>query len=123
MTEHPTLADRAQRLARAIYSRAGLTIDPPRIVVRDVQRGRHAEKSRLVVLPLWLFDTEAQARELYFEWYVAHECAHDLASERGHGLEFQMWLRHLAPDAWHWERGYKRRQYDAARRFVHDASP
>lgn len=103
--------------AKRIYRRAGLDVATlPEIRIRDVKAGRYLHDTDCITLPLWLGDRLNDSRApRYFEWYVAHELAHGLAGKAAlHGLVFQMVLRDLAPEAWHWESTYKPRNYAQA---------
>jgi hypothetical protein len=88
---------------------------PPTVVVKDVLRGRMKLKQRRMVLPEWLCEHPA----LYRKWYIAHELAHLIVhdetggKDQTHGHAFQSVLHQLAPDAHHFEAGYKPRQYAA----------
>lgn len=97
----------ALAIARAIYRRVGLTIEPPPIRVSDVKTGRYYWKPRArITLPVWLWDGREADRPGYTEWYIAHELAHGLSGMHGHGTWFQLVLWWLAPDVWHWEATY-----------------
>lgn len=106
----------AYSIAGEIWDRVRIQRPLPVICVRDVGRGSWSQRTGVITLPRWLWDTERD--DSFRDWYVGHELAHFCLGRPGHDLQFQCMLAWLCPHTWHWECTYKPRAYDRAVRLL-----
>jgi hypothetical protein len=65
-------------------------LEPIKIKVKDIRRGRAIYSSRFISIPLWAYNIGIS----YFYWYIIHEVSHFICNDKlnyhGHGKTFKI---------------------------------